>query len=133
MSLVTLEGIKAVAPTLLPTIGSFLRRAVTVITANPTTVAAVIIGVVYAIYCINNIIKIIKNDIEIDQLNKKISETKDIITEMEAKNIELGEFIEENRVYSEYVDAEIDATRRMLERRNQNAAEMDRRFAEFPI
>jgi len=133
MSLVTLEGIKAVAPTLLPTIGSFFGRAVTVITANPTTVAAVIIGVVYAIYCINNIIKIIKNDIEIDQLNKKISETKDIITEMEAKNIELGEFIEENRVYSEYVDAEIDATRRMLERRNQNAAEMDRRFAEFPI
>lgn len=119
MSLVTLEGIKTAVPTLLSTIGSFLGRAVTVITANPTTVAAVIIGVVYAIYCINNIIKIINNDNKINKLDEELQKSKDILTEMEVKNIEKEELFEEQRVYSECLDAEVEATRRMLERQNQ--------------
>lgn len=133
MALVRLEAIKAIVPKLLPTIGSFLGRAVTVITTNPTTVAAVIIGIAYAIYCINNIIKIINNDAKINTLNEQLQKGKDILTEMEAKNIETQEYIEEQTVYSECIDAEIDMMRRIIERVKQRAAEFERKYPEFPI
>ena len=133
MSLVTLEGIKAAVPTLLPKIGLFLGRAVTVITANPTNVAAVIIGIASIALFIFLVKAIIRNNALIKRVEESIQKGKDFINESEARSIETQEFILEQTVYSECISAEIDVMRRMLVRRNQNGAEIDRKFPEFPI
>ncbi len=76
MSLVTLETIKAAVPTLLPTIGTFLGRAVTVITSNPDIVNLIITNLFIAcIVCAVTIVfTVLKNEKRLENGREEIQD-----------------------------------------------------------
>lgn len=105
MSLVTLEGIKAAVPTIVPTIGSLLGRAVTVITANPAAVIIVIESIVLLIFLVRSIIN---NNELARQVKGSIQKGKDSSEEYRVKSNQTQEFLEQYRVSSECVINELE-------------------------
>ncbi len=76
MSLVTLETIKATVPTILPTIGTFLGRAVTII-SNPTTqlILTIAAGILLIVWFVRAIKSWNEGRIAFNKIDEKIKAT----------------------------------------------------------